>query len=638
MIRRGAVVLVASLALAASSYARVTIPPWVRQAIPAEVPAEKDADAIVLLDDMAVTVLPDGSLATRYRRVVKILNNDGRGYGVAHAWIDHDTKLRTLRAWSIDAGGAEYEVRERDAVETTPADFELYTDARLKALSIPASNPGSVVAYEVELTDVPYLPQVQWQFQEDAPVLVARFDLQLPAGWTYEAHWMNHEPVAPTSTTPGTTWTLQSIPSLADETRRPSAASIAGGVGFQLLRPGAKALTWNDIGKWFGGLALTRSTPTPQLQAKTQELVGKGDALRAIARFTQRDVRYVAIEIGIGGFQPHAAGEVFSNRFGDCKDKANLLRAMLKETSVEAYHVLVHTERGVTNPGYPTLGAFNHVISAIRVTPEQAKGLAAVIDHPKLGKLLLFDPTSTLTPFGQLPDYLQASRGLLVTPEGGELIALPSHPPEASQLRRTARLAIDTQGTLTGSVEEVHSGTLAVSMRATLQPLHEAERVQMIESRLASHLAALTAADVTIEHLDDPETDLVIRYKLNAPQYAKRAANLFIVRPRVIGQKADKLIDAKRVYPYETDGPSLHTDDVEIRIPPAMTLDELPAKVDIKTPVVQYTSASTFADGVLHYNRRYALQTFSVPRESFPELNAAWKQILGDERASAVFK
>ncbi len=627
-------VLVAGLALAVPSFARVNIPPWVRQAIPAQLPDGKDADAMVLLDDTVVSVQPDGSLATRYRRVVKILNNDGRGYGVAHAWIDHDTKLRTLRAWSIEAGGAEYEVRERDAIETTPTDFELYTDARLKALSIPASNPGSVVAYEVELTDVPYLPQVQWRFQEDAPVLVARFDLQVPAGWTYEAHWMNHEPVAPT----GTTWTLQSVPSLADEARRPSAASIAGGVGFQLLRPGAKALTWNDIGKWFGNLAFPRSTPTPQLQAKAQELVGKGDALRAIARFTQRDVRYVAIEIGIGGFQPHAAGEVFSNRFGDCKDKANLLRAMLKETKVDAYHVLVHTERGVTNPAYPTLGAFNHVISAIRVTPEQAKGLAAVVDHPKLGKLLLFDPTSTLTPYGQLPDYLQASRGLLVTAEGGELIALPSHPPETSQLRRTAKLAIDPHGTLSGSVEEVHSGTVAVSMRAALQPLVEAQRVQMIESRLASHMAALTAADVTIEHLDEPETDLVIRYRIDAPQYAKRAADLFIVRPRVIGQKADRLIDAKRVYAYETDGPSLHVDEVEIRIPQSMKLDELPAKVDIKTPVVQYTSASTFADGVLHYSRRYALQTFSIPRESFSEINAAWKQILGDERASAVFK
>jgi hypothetical protein len=631
--KRRLILLVASLAVAVSSYARVNIPPWMRTAIPAEVPAEKDADAIVLLDDTSITVLPDGSLNTRYRRVVKVLNNDGRGYGVANAWIDHDTKLRTLRAWSIDASGAEYEVRERDAIETTPTDFELYTDARLKVLSIPAANPGSIVGYEVEFSDVPYLPQVQWQFQEDAPVLMARFDLQLPAGWTYEAHWMNHETVAPA----GTTWTLSSVPSLLDEPRRPSQAAIAGRVGFQLLRPGAKALAWRDIAKWYGDLTIPRSAPTPPLQAKTQELAGKGDALRAIARFTQRDVRYVAIEIGIGGFQPHAAGETFANRFGDCKDKTNLLRTMLKETRVDAYHVLVNTARGVVDPKYPTLG-FNHVIAAIRVTPEQAKGLAAVIDHPKLGKLLLFDPTSTLTSFGQLPESLQASVGLLVTADGGELIALPSLPPETSQLRRIAKLAIDAQGTLSGSVEEIHSGSVAESMRSALQPLHETERVQMIESRLASHMAALNTADVTIEHLDDPETDLVIRYKLNAPQYARRAAGLFIVRPRVIGAKADKLLDPKRVYVYETGGPTLHTDEVEIRLPASMTLDELPAKVDIKTPVVHYTSASTFADGVLRYNRSYALQTFTISKESFAEINGAWKQILGDERASAVFK
>jgi transglutaminase-like putative cysteine protease len=630
---RRVAVLVASLALAVASQARVNIPPWMRSAIPAEVPAEKDADAIVLLDDTLVTVMPDGNLTTRNRRVVKILNNDGREYGVARAWMDHDTKLRTLRAWSIDADGTEYEVRERDAIETTPTDFELYTDARLKVLSIPASNPGSVVAYEVEFTDVPYLPQVNWHFQEDAPVLVTRFDLQLPAGWTYEAHWANHEAVPPT----GTVWMLTSVPSLLDEPRRPASSAIAGRIGFHLLRPGAKPPTWSDIAKWYGGLATPQSMPTPQLQAKVKELAGSGDALRSIARFTQRDVRYVAIEIGIGGFQPHAAGDVFANRFGDCKDKTNLLSTMLKEKSFNTYHMLVNTSRGAIDPSYPTLG-FNHVIAAIRLTPEQAKGLPAVIDHPKLGKLLLFDPTSTLTSFGQLPDSLQASRGLLVTPEGGELIELPSLPPETSQLHRTAKLIIDAQGTLSGTVEEIHSGTLAESMRSMLQPLHEAERVQAIESRLASHMAAITTADVTIEHLDDPESDLVIRYKLNAPQYAKRAANLFIVRPRVIGQKADKLLDAKRTYPYQTDGPSLHTDDVEIRIPAAMKLDELPAKVDIKTPALQYTSASTFADGVLRYSRRYALQTFSVPKESFTELNGAWKQILGDERASAVFK
>jgi transglutaminase-like putative cysteine protease len=632
MMKRTLAVLIASLALAGTVSAKT--PPWVRAAIPAEIPPAKDAEAIVLLDDTNVTVMPDGTLNTRYRRVVKILTTAGRDHGVATAWYDHDTKLRSMHAWSIDASG-EYEVKERDAIETTPTDFELYTDARLKVLTIPAANPGSVVAFEVETSDKPYLPQTTWQFQEEIPVVVARYALVLPTGWTYDARWINHKAVEPV----GGVWTLNSVPPLPDEPRRPSSSAIAGRIGIQLLAPGAKPLTWNDIARWYNDLSVPRSTATPALQEKTKALIASGDPLRALARFAQRDVRYVAVEIGIGGYQPHAAGDVFTNRFGDCKDKATLLRTMLKEAGVDAYQVLIHTSRGAIDPAYPSLGSFNHVIAAIPVTAEKAKGLHAVIDHPRLGKLLLFDPTSTTTPFGQLPQWLQATRGLLVTTDGGELIELPAHVAEASQLRRKGTLNLDDGGTLSGTIEEVRTGHVASRMRMSMQALNTGERVRMIESSLASHLASYTASDIVIEHLDDPETDLVIRYKIEAPHYAKRVADMMLVRPRVLGQKTETLVDlAKREQMYVTDGPSLHVDEIDIKLPAARRVDELPAKIELTTPAVQYASASTFADGVLQYRRRYALKTFFVPLDALPELNNAWTKILGDERASAVFR
>ncbi|HYO76071.1 MAG TPA: DUF3857 domain-containing protein, partial [Thermoanaerobaculia bacterium] len=329
MTKRAFALLLTALALSTTAYAKT--PPWVRASIPATIPATKDAGAIVLLDDTSVTVGNDGRLNTRYRRVVKILTTAGRGEGVARAWFDQNTKLKSMRAWSIDASGTEYEVKERDAIETTPTDFELYTDARMKVLSIPAANPGSIVAFEVETNDRPWLPQTVWHFQEEIPVLVARYELLLPQGWSYDARWLNHEPVAPN----GSVWTLTSIPELPDEPRRPSSSAISGRVGFNILAPGAKPLSWSDIAKWFGDLAAPRARPTPALQAKTRELTAAGDAMRALARFAQRDVRYVAIEVGIGGYQPHAAGDVFTNRFGDCKDKTILLRTMLKEAGVE---------------------------------------------------------------------------------------------------------------------------------------------------------------------------------------------------------------------------------------------------------------------------------------------------------------
>src|SRR5271163_369566 len=142
----------------------------------------------------------------------------------------------------------------------------------------------------------------------------------------------------------------------------------------------------------------------------------------------QHQVRYVAIELGIGGSQPHPAGEVFKHRYGDCKDKATLLGSMLKEIGVDSYYVIINIERGVVTNRTPAFNGFDHAILAIRLPEGTSSDLVAVTQHPRLGKLLFFDPTNEITPLGKLSGALQANYGLLVAPDGGELVELPLMP------------------------------------------------------------------------------------------------------------------------------------------------------------------------------------------------------------------
>ena len=99
--------------------------------------------------------------------------------------------------------------------------------------------------------------------------------------------------------------------------------------------------------------------------------------------------------------------------------------------------------------------------------PEAVKdpSLNATVNHPKLGRVLFFDPTNELTPLGQIPGYLQANFGLLVTPDGGELIELPKQPSSMNGIRRTAKLTLDATGKLSGSVKE-HASAIAPPMNA----------------------------------------------------------------------------------------------------------------------------------------------------------------------------
>jgi len=134
----------------------------------------------------------------------------------------------------------------------------------------------------------------------------------------------------------------------------------------------------------------------------------------AIGRYAQ-GVKYVSIQTGVGrggGYRPHAAAEVLAKNYGDCKDKANLMRAMLKMMKIEAYPVIIYSgDPTFVRKEWASPSQFNHCIIAIRVSPETKA--ATVIEHAKLGRLLIFDPTDGETPIGDLPYYLQGSLALV---------------------------------------------------------------------------------------------------------------------------------------------------------------------------------------------------------------------------------
>ena len=627
--------LLAAWVAAAAVYAAAPPPPWVSAAAAVQTPAwAQHASAVVLFESTDITA-DSGGLATRFRRVVRILSPAGRPYASATVVYDGSSALQRFQGWSIHDGTTR-EFRERDAIEATPAAWgELYNDQHVKLLELPDS-PGDVVAYEYQVHRTPESFQVIWDFQKGIPVLSTSFALTVPTPWKTEARWFRYAPVPSTFAAPQIAFQLKDVPAIEDEPRMPAAEAVAGRVGISIGTPDVK--TWRDIGQWFSLLAETRCTPSPEMQAKVAEIAPAGkpplERIRAIAEYVQREVRYVAIEIGIGGYQPHPAAEVFKKQFGDCKDKVTLLRTMLRAAGFESYYVIVNADRGVVDPEFATPYTFNHAIIAIRVPA--AEGLYTTLDHSAAGKLLFFDPTSHSTPFGTLPDSEQRGSGLLVRDGVGELVTLPSAPPLASQLRRKAKLALDASGVLSGDVEEMRSGGMAAELRYILQPLSAVERARWIDAAVGAHLVEAEVQNLSIENVDRSTADVVIRYHLIARDYITHAAELSLIRPRVLGEKADPNI-APRKQTYETGGPSLQTDDVEISVAPALAMSELPPPVSIRLAPLTYESKTTFEGNTLHYRREYTILDHTIPLSGIEEANRAFAKIAAAERSTAVF-
>jgi hypothetical protein len=187
--------------------------------------------------------------------------------------------------------------------------------------------------------------------------------------------WAHHPPVQAADLESGRwAWELKDVPAidLRHVPMSPSQDALEGRMTVHYAGPGlgvATDGTWQSIGEWYSHLAKDRLAATPEITAKAQELVaGKTDLydrMDAVGQFVQDNIRYVAIEVGVGGYQPHAAGDVFHNRYGDCKDKATLLSAMLSAVGVHSALMMVDSDRGVVDPGAPSLVG-DHMIAAIR--------------------------------------------------------------------------------------------------------------------------------------------------------------------------------------------------------------------------------------------------------------------------------
>jgi hypothetical protein len=629
-------------------------PQWMHALVNVPVPAhDEKTDAVLLYSETNVTVVSADKVKTVVREAYKVLRPQGRDRGTVVVFLNSTRKVNALRGWCIPAQGKDYEVKDKEAVEVSPPMVqggELIDDVKAKLLRIPAPDPGNIVGYEYEVEERPLVLQDTWQFQHAIPVRESRYSLQLPSGWEYKAAWLNYSEMKPTQAGGASQWVVSDVKAVREEVDMPPVSGLEGKMIISFLPPGGPSLNgfanWQQMGDWYRNLTSGRNDPSADIKQKasglTASMPGQLDKARALAKFVQDDIRYVAIELGIGGWQPHPAADVFTHRYGDCKDKATLMRSMLGEIGLDSYYVVINTERGSVTPATPAHNGFNHAIIAMKVPDNMTdSSLVATIQHPRLGKLLFFDPTDELTPIGQIRGHLQANYGLLVTPNGGELVELPKLPSAMNRIDRQGKLVLDAAGKLQGDVEETRVGDRAHAERRALRTVaREAEKIKPIESLLAASLSTFKITQASVVNLQETDRPFGFRYSFVTESYAQHAGDLLLVRPRVLGRKSSGIMETKepRQFPVEFDGPVLDTDKFEISIPPGYVVDELPPPVDIDFGFASYHSKTEAKGNVIGYTRSFEVKELSVPVNKADELKKFYRIIAGDERSTAVLK
>ena len=627
------------------------VPDWVKTAAQQKLPEfHGNPKAVMLLDETTYTVDPKGQAVEHVRRVVKILRPQGRDYGYPAVYYDKDSKVLSLHVWSIDAAGHEYSVKDNEIGDVgQPGEGgQLYSDERAKVANPPGRDPGGIIAYEYEKRERPYLAETNWEFQDELPRMRQSFTVALPPGYTYTTTWARHAKVEGIDLENHSyRWEMNDVPAidLDHVPMAPNEGALAARMTVHYTGPGLAEPqdgTWQGIGEWYEGLSRDRLVSTPDIAAKAAELTaGKTDfydKAEAIGDFVQQKIRYFVIEMGVGGYQPHAAEEIFRGRYGDCKDKATLFSAMLSSVGIHSALMMVDSERGVVDPDAPSIWG-NHMIAAIEIPKGYESPKLHSVVTAKTGKrYLIFDPTWYLTPFGQLEDNLQGSYGVLIEGKDSQVIELPVMDPTLNTIRRTGKFELSADGSLKGSVTDLRFGDLAETRRQVFSSEGEKKQTEYVNRVIAQDFTGASMTGLKVENVDALNKDLTTTFDLQASHFASFTGPLLMIRPRVLGSYELDVDRKPRHVEIDLEQTMQGTDEYDIELPQGYVVDELPDPVKIDVGFASYVSSTELHGRVLHYSRTYTVRQVTVPATKYEAVQQLAAAIAADEGSQAILK
>ena len=626
-------------------------PPWVQQAVTIKVPTyEKDVPAVVLVDESFTTISSDGKQNEVYNYAVRILRREGRNYARGSVgYIPDISKVKEFRAWLIRPGGETKRYGKDDTVDVAGDLNDVYNEYRVKKIS--GSNDadaGGVFAYTYTREDRSVFSQADWFFQTSLPVISSRYNITVPEGWRAEGVTFNYSKIEPRVNGTSYSWELANLAPIPDEPLSPSLSHLVPRLAVSYFPPNAsqslpiKTFTnWGEVATWLTELSDPQVVVDDALARKAYELTALAktefEKIRAISQYVQ-NIQYISIQTGLGrggGYRPHAANEVFAKSYGDCKDKANLMRAMLKVVGITAFPVSIYSgDPNYVRAAWPSPQQFNHCIIAVKVSDQTQA--STVIQHPTLGRLLIFDATDDQTPIGDLPYYLQGSLALINSKTETDLVKMPVTPPEMNQLERTATLELTADGAITGLITELANGQTAVVFRSEFRRMSKPEYTGMIERWLT---AGATSARLNKMEPTDHSADgrFSLNVEFSAPTYGQlMQGRLLVFKPAVVSRREGlSLTAATRKYPVVLRA-NAYSETVKVQLPSGFTVDEMPDPVKIQTPFGSYVTSYEVKGNELVFKRQLSQQATTISPADYEVVRKFFESIRAAENAPVV--
>lgn len=512
-------------------------------------------------------------------------------------------------------------VQDLDASITRSAPF--YSDLREKHVAVKGLSKGDILEYQAHWHTtkllIPGQFWFQYSFQHDGIVLEERLEIKVPAERAVKVK--GPQATETVTTEAGSriyTWTYSKLQSAKDhEGDQKKQTETALG---RLPPPDVQISSfqsWQDVGLWYWNLQKDRVEPTAVIRAKAAELTkGMSDdaaKLRALYSFVSTQYRYIGIAFGIGRYQPHAAEDVLTNNYGDCKDKHTLLASLLQASGIALYPALINSSFKL-DTDVPSPAQFDHIIGYL----PQGKDKDAV----------WLDTTPEVAPFGFLLQPLRDKQALVMSEEKSiQLVTTPADPPfpSAQAFKIDGKLSDD--GTFEAKIESTARGDNEVLMRAAFRQIPQPQWKELVQQISYGLGFAGTVNDVTASTPEAISEPFHFSYSYNRKDYPTWKSDQQFTVPGLPFFMPPARDDAK--YPVWL-GPELETvSDSKVELPQGYK-PHLLSNVDLNYDFAEYHASYSQDQGAIIAKRRLLIKLHEVPVAEFDDYRSFLKNLQND--------
>ncbi|GEM_PF-2063091 len=460
-----------------------------------------------LVDQTVVRVSANGLYEKVVQKVERVNTSQGisgaRGISVSHQAGDEVVEVIDVRVHKSD--GTVLEDYDKWRTESGGGG-SYYTDRAYMNLRANNVDPGDLVEFRYKIRQVAnenfrgdYFGDVTFT-QSTRPLALGRYVVEAPEGWNlhFRQPDLKHTEVkarpgdaeAPEGfTVQGFEWT--DAPAVQTDPNMPGYTDV-----YDYIVVSNKK-SWDAVGRWWWNLIEEQLILNDEIANKVAELTrgptSKRGKLEAIHNWVVKNTRYLHVGLGIHGWKPYKTTACFNNKYGDCKDKAALLKVMLEEAGIPTQLVLVRTRRmGHVSDVPPNMHIFNHAIDYV----------------PSMD--LYLDPTAEFNGTTQLTPMDQGAQALVIEDGGNaRFVTLPVDEAGENRIEASYEISLDGDQTTTRGTWTAY-GQQAVELRQALQDPER--RDEVFEKQLANRFQGAELQEATYRNLTELEKPTEIEF------------------------------------------------------------------------------------------------------------------------------